>query len=141
MESLKVERKKPFTFLLIFFFKTNFFNLETPFTLTSQMTHVLGDHFGEFEEAATRAFIEVRREKDFFVGQIMGALGGRLPHVKKLSDARVVWDSLLPTLEEFEAERIFRELIHVALDSKQTQINDALHTFYMQNFYKAPVEK
>ncbi len=105
------------------------------------MTDVLGNHFDEFVDSAVRAFVEVRNQRDFFVGQIMGALGGRLPHVHKLADARVVYDALLPHLAQVEAERVFRELMRVALDTKQTQINDALHTFYMQNFYKAPVDK
>lgn len=29
---------------------------------------------------------------------------------------------------------MFRELVRLALSTKQTQINDALHTFYMQIF-------
>ena len=112
---------------------------ETPFTLTSQMTEVLGTHFDSFVDMVVRAFVEVRRQRNFFVAQVMGALGGRLPHVHRVSDVRVVYDAMMPQLLQPEAERIFRELVRAALDTKQTQVNDALHTFYMQNFYRPPV--
>jgi hypothetical protein len=103
------------------------------------MTDVLGTHFDNFVDTAVRAFVEVRRHRGFFVALVMAALGGRLPHVHKVSDVRVVYDALMPSLLQTEAERIFRDLVRAALDTRQTQLNDALHTFYMQNFYRPPV--
>ncbi len=92
LESHKVQRKNAFEAWLISHFS------ETPFTLTSQMTDMLREHFDPFVDSEVRAFVEVRNQRDFFAGQIMGALGGRLPHVPKMSDARVVYDALLPNI-------------------------------------------
>ena len=111
---------------------------DAPFTLTEQMMDVLSDHRQEFIDNTVRAFLAVRRYHVFLTGLGMAALGCRLPHVQKVSDARVLLDRLDIRLVETEAENRFRELVNKALMMKKQQINDALHTFYMTNFYKAP---
>jgi hypothetical protein len=114
---------------------------DVPFTLTGQMVEVLGGEdsatFAAWKDRVTAAFMALRPYRFVVVSLAMAALGARLPHVNRVSDVRVVNDSLLPGLVATEAERVFRDLIAKALASKRALVNDSLHTFYMQNFYKA----
>ncbi len=100
------------------------------------MTEVLGDKFAEWENLATSAFLALRPYRSVLVSLAMASLGARLPHVKRVADVRIVNDALLPGLVLTEAERSFKKLVEHALLSKRAQVNDSLHTFYMQNFYK-----
>lgn len=63
---------------------------DIPFTLTTQMTAVLGESFRSWEDLTTAAFLALRPHRSALMCLGMAALGGRLPHVQRVSDLRIM---------------------------------------------------
>ena len=113
---------------------------DAPVTLTSQMMDVIpASERDSFIEQTCDAFIAVRRHHVFLTALAMSALGARLPNLGKVSDVQILFDRLYVRVVEIEARKRFKENVLLkALSMKKQQINDGLHLYYMQHFYKAP---
>ena len=102
-----------------------------PFVLTPAMAYVMGGagsaKYREFEELCCRAFNVLRRHSNLLLTLFTLMLNVGLPELRRAEDIYWLRDHLLIGKSEEEAAKHFKQQITVALNTKMTQLNDAVH--------------
>lgn len=104
-----------------------------PFIFTPAMAHVLGgtssSEFKSFEERCCEAYNVLRTESHHFINLFQLMLSTGIPELQTWEDILYMRTSLVPLREmtERDASERFRGLIQVALKTRTTQFNDAVH--------------
>lgn len=102
-----------------------------PFVFTPSMLDVIGgkksDNYELFKKLACDAFRVLRSHSNLLITLLVLALTCGIPELSCADDIKWVHKTLMIELSDEEAEKRFRKLITVALNTKTTQLNDAVH--------------
>ncbi|GLD93946.1 hypothetical protein PINS_up002551 [Pythium insidiosum] len=113
--------------------KLGFKRERAPFVFTPAMLHVMGGkgsvHYKEFQRLACEAFKVLRSHSNLLITLLVLALTCGTPELTCEDDIKWVHQTLMLGLSDDEALQQFRALIEVALNTKTTQFNDAVHLF------------
>lgn len=83
--------------------------------------------FEEFVQLCCRAYLVLRRHLVLLCSLLSLAIPCGIPELTSERDVKWVYEHLVPTLSDEEAEQHMRQEIMRALDSKTTRLNDAIH--------------
>jgi len=102
-----------------------------PFVFTPSMLDAMGGKksaaYQEFRQLACEAFQVLRRHSNLLITLLMLALTCDIPELTSADDIAWVHKTLMLDATDEEAERRFKKLIHVALHTTTTKLNDAVH--------------
>lgn len=102
-----------------------------PFVFTPTMLDAIGgkdsENFKKFQTLACDAFKVLRQHANLLITLLTLALSCGIPELTGESDIKWVHRTLMLHLTDTEAEKRFQKLIHVALHTRATQLNDAVH--------------
>ncbi|KAJ0394697.1 hypothetical protein P43SY_005656 [Pythium insidiosum] len=111
--------------------KLGFKRERAPFVFTPAMLHVMGGktskHYSEFKRLACEAFKVLRSHSNLLITLLVLALTCGTPELTCEDDIKWVHQTLMLGLSDDEALEQFQGLIEVALNTKTTQFNDAVH--------------
>ena len=102
-----------------------------PFVFTPAMLHALGgrhsEAFAQFQQLACQAFEVLRHQSNLLITLLVLALTCGIPELGSARDIHWVHRTLMLDLSDEQARKQFVHLIDVALHTKTTQFNDAVH--------------
>ncbi|KAF1334642.1 Phosphatidyl inositol kinase, partial [Globisporangium splendens] len=102
-----------------------------PFVFTPSMLDVIGgkssDNYEIFKKLVCDAFRVLRAHSNLLITLLVLALTCGIPEFASSEHIKWVHKTLMIELSDEEAEKRFKKLIKVALNTKTTQINDAIH--------------
>ncbi|TYZ66662.1 hypothetical protein PybrP1_007480 [[Pythium] brassicae (nom. inval.)] len=102
-----------------------------PFVFTPAMLDAIGGaqsaNYAAFQALACDAFRVLRAHSNLLLTLLVLALPSGIPELATADDIRYVHKALMIEFGDAEAEARFRRLITVALHTKTTQLNDAVH--------------
>lgn len=102
-----------------------------PFVFTPSMLDVIGGkksaNYKAFKTLACDAFKVLRAHSNLLITLLVLALTCGIPELASTDDIKWVHKALMIEFSDDEAEKRFRRLITVALNTKTTQLNDAVH--------------
>uniref|UniRef100_K3WGK4 phosphatidylinositol 3-kinase n=1 Tax=Globisporangium ultimum (strain ATCC 200006 / CBS 805.95 / DAOM BR144) TaxID=431595 RepID=K3WGK4_GLOUD len=102
-----------------------------PFVFTPSMLDVIGgkssENYQTFKKLACDAFRVLRAHSNLLITLLVLALTCGIPELASSEHIKWVHKTLMIELSDEEAEQRFKKLINVALNTKTTQINDAIH--------------
>lgn len=102
-----------------------------PFVFTPSMLDAMGGKksaaYQQFKQLACEAFQVLRRHSNLLITLLMLTLTCDIPELTCADDISWVHKTLMLDVSDEEAERRFKKLIHVALHTKTTKFNDAVH--------------
>lgn len=106
-----------------------------PFSLTYQMLDPLGGLTPSFEDLICNGFLALRRHSSLILGLAMLAISSPMKCMGKVEDLAHLHRALmLDETDEIVVRKRFKALVNTVLTSMASQINDALHQYYMSNF-------
>lgn len=102
-----------------------------PFVFTPSMLDAMGgrksEAYQQFKRLACDAFQVLRDHSNLLITLLVLALTCDIPELTGIDDVAWVHKTLMLDVSDEEAERRFKKLIHVALHTKTTKLNDAVH--------------
>lgn len=102
-----------------------------PFVFTPSMLNAMGGKkstaYQQFEKLAVDAFKVLRQHSNLLLTLLILALTCDIPELTSADNIAWVHKTLMLDVTEAEAERRFKKLIHVALHTTTTKLNDAVH--------------
>lgn len=102
-----------------------------PFVFTPSMLDAIGgkksENYQTFKTLACDAFRVLRAHSNLLITLLVLALTCGIPELASAEDIKWVHKTLMIELSDEEAEQRFKKLITVALNTKTTQLNDAVH--------------
>lgn len=102
-----------------------------PFVFTPSMLDAIGgkdsENFRKFQTLACDAFKVLRQHANLLITLLTLALSCGIPELTGENDIKWVHKTLMLGLTDADAEKKFQKLILVALHTKTTQLNDAVH--------------
>jgi len=112
--------------------KFGLFKRETaPFVLTPDFAHVMGgeksDDFKQFQNFCCTAYNILRKNSKFFINLFAMMLSTGIPELQKFEDLYYLREAFSIGVSDDEAAQIFRRLISESLNTKLTQLNNAIH--------------
>ena len=118
-----------------------------PFIFTPAFAEVLGgvgsSEFGEFVEQCCDAYNALRGEAHHFINLFQLMLSTGIPELRVASDIKYMRVSLpqVRLMAEAQASERFTGLIHKAMNTKTTQMNDMIHLVVHQQSAKRKTRK
>jgi phosphatidylinositol kinase/protein kinase (PI-3 family) len=111
-----------------------------PFTLTTQMLDVFGgresERFRVFEKLLIDSFMAVREHHVLLCGIAIMSVTSDMEHLNSLNDVHHLHKALMTEMSAAEARKCFKQLINAVLTSFASNLNDAMHSWYMANLAK-----
>ena len=102
-----------------------------PFVFTPDFAYVLGDKgsadYDKFTKVCCQAYNVIRQHANEFVNLFQLMLSTGIPELQKAEDIDWLRECLLISKGEDEASRHFTDKIDVALKTRTTQLNNAVH--------------
>lgn len=102
-----------------------------PFVFTSSMLDAMGgkksDHYQQFQQLACEAFQSLRTHSNLLITLLVLALTCGIPELHNVECIKWVHKTLMLDLSDDDARDAFKKLIHVALHTTTTKLNDAVH--------------
>lgn len=104
---------------------------KAPFVFTPAFAAVIGGpgtkEFRKFEDICCRAFNVLRHNSQLLITLFYLMISGGIPELEKEEDIYWIRDKLMLEKSDAEAAEAFKDLIHVSMNTKTTQFNDACH--------------
>ncbi|GMF29437.1 unnamed protein product [Phytophthora lilii] len=102
-----------------------------PFVFTPSMLDAMGgkksENYQQFQQLACEAFQVLRTNSNLLITLLVLALTCGIPELHNASCIKWVHKTLMLDLPDHEAGEAFKKLIHVALHTTTTKLNDAVH--------------
>lgn len=102
-----------------------------PFVFTPSMLDAMGgkksENYKQFQQLACDAFQVLRTNSNLLITLLVLALTCGIPELHSASCIKWVHKTLMLDLPDDEACEAFKKLIHVALHTTTTKLNDAVH--------------
>ena len=102
-----------------------------PFVFTPDFAYVLGDkghrNFDGFVQFCCQAYNVVRKHSNALINLFSLMLSTGIPELRKVEDIFWLRDCLTPNLTETQAAEHFTKQINIALATRTTQLNNAVH--------------
>jgi hypothetical protein len=102
-----------------------------PFVFTPSMLDAMGgkksENYQQFQQLACEAFQVLRTNSNLLITLLVLALTCGIPELHSASCIKWVHKTLMLDLPDDEACEAFKKLIHVALHTTTTKLNDAVH--------------
>eukprot|EP00243_Klebsormidium_subtile_P001719 TRINITY_DN13190_c0_g1_i1.p1 TRINITY_DN13190_c0_g1~~TRINITY_DN13190_c0_g1_i1.p1 ORF type:complete len:222 (+),score=84.21 TRINITY_DN13190_c0_g1_i1:2-667(+) len=103
------------------------------FVFTPDFAYVMGgvggERFKRFEQLCAQAFNVLRKEADLFINLFALMLSSGIPELQFPEDIHYLRDSFLLDLSDEDAGKEFIKWIHESLNTRSTQLNNAIHTW------------
>ncbi|KAL3671440.1 hypothetical protein V7S43_003362 [Phytophthora oleae] len=102
-----------------------------PFVFTPSMLDTMGgkksENYKQFQQLACEAFQVLRTNSNLLITLLVLALTCGIPELHSANCIKWVHKTLMLDLPDEEASEAFKKLIHVALHTTTTKLNDAVH--------------
>ncbi|KAF4131656.1 Phosphatidylinositol 3- and 4-kinase [Phytophthora infestans] len=102
-----------------------------PFVFTPSMLDTMGgkksENYQQFQQLACEAFQVLRTNSNLLITLLVLALTCGIPELHSANCIKWVHKTLMLDLPDNEASEAFKKLIHVALHTTTTKLNDAVH--------------
>ncbi|RLN97487.1 hypothetical protein BBJ28_00003741 [Nothophytophthora sp. Chile5] len=102
-----------------------------PFVFTPSMLDAMGgkksENYQQFQTLACEAFQVLRTHSNLLITLLVLALTCGIPELNSAENVKWVHRTLMLELSDEEARASFKKLIHVALHTTTTKLNDAVH--------------
>ncbi|KAG7376069.1 Phosphatidylinositol 4,5-bisphosphate 3-kinase catalytic subunit gamma isoform [Phytophthora pseudosyringae] len=102
-----------------------------PFVFTPSMLDAMGgkksENYQEFQQLACEAFQVLRANSNLLITLLVLALTCGIPELHSVNCIKWIHKTLMLDLPDDEACEAFKKLIHVALHTTTTKLNDAVH--------------
>eukprot|EP01094_Clydonella_sp_ATCC50884_P004599 TRINITY_DN13641_c1_g1_i1.p1 TRINITY_DN13641_c1_g1~~TRINITY_DN13641_c1_g1_i1.p1 ORF type:complete len:543 (-),score=203.77 TRINITY_DN13641_c1_g1_i1:409-1857(-) len=107
-----------------------------PFVFTPEMCFVMGgkssEGFEQFCELSCLAYNSLRRNADIFISLFSLMVSAGTAELNKYEDIAFITQALSLELSDEAAAAHFRKLIHKALNTTYTRVNNAIHLMFSQ---------
>jgi len=102
-----------------------------PFVFTPEFAHVIrtkdNDNFQRFTQSCCKGYNVIRKHSHTFIVLFLLMLTTGIPQLSTTEDLEYLRESFALQKTDEEAEKIFIRLIDESLNTKTTQINNAIH--------------